>query len=266
MSSFRDPLTFGSTDEASSLMACLLVFLDNSWSCSHERSTLHSLTHVSVLLQDLEDLTQHLNAALATTEPSAGSFTLGDADPLSHNVDHPVAAQSPDPFDALASTSRQHPDMSYPTYGQLVTPQVVPQQQAQQAATYAADALSPTDDSTAVGGNQHQQQAAEAHGGVAVQQPSGTSSGLTTVPDSLDRLGSIPSPLIPAAAVKDLPLVITVSEPQRKEAAGVLGMKGWPASDATASCCIGHTLVACPAPDRCWHPTCLSDDGWLLKA
>eukprot|EP00878_Enallax_costatus_P015821 GHUV01016579.1.p1 GENE.GHUV01016579.1~~GHUV01016579.1.p1 ORF type:complete len:284 (+),score=85.93 GHUV01016579.1:312-1163(+) len=186
MSNFKDPLTFGSADE------------------------------------DLEDLTQHLDATLGA-EPSAGSFTLGDADPLSRGADHPATAQSPDPFDALASANKQQ-DMPYATYGQLVTPQVAPQL-SQSAASGAAEPL-PADGNSSASSSSQQQQASGPFSSIGVQQPSGVSSGLGlsgTV--NLDSVGSIPSPHLPQPVTKDLPLVVTVSEPQRKEAAGVLGMK-----------------------------------------
>lgn len=184
-------------------------------------------------MQDLEDLTQHLSATLVS-EPSAGGLTLGDADPLPRS-EHLAGGQPHDPFDALAAASKQQTDMPYATYGQLVTPQAIPQQQTAQEAAPTSDALSPSYNMMAGASSQQHQQAAEAVNRAAHQQPS---SGLSSVPDSLDRLASIPSPCMPDIAAKDLPLVVVVSEPQRREAAGVLGMKGGVQDDHQTCCSV----------------------------
>lgn len=205
-------------------------FLDSS--CSNPGKVLPD--RICNGLQDLEDLTQHLDATLAA-DLSAGSFTLGDADPLSRGAGQPTAL-SPDPFDALASASKQQHDMPFATYGQLVTPQVNPQQLGQSAASGLAEPF-PADGASSTSSNSQQQQAAGPFSSTAYQQPTNISGPAVSGVEHLESLGSIPSPHLPQPVARDLPLVVTVSEPQRKEAAGVLGMKG------VRQHCVGQQLL-----------------------
>jgi hypothetical protein len=180
-------------------------------------------------VQDLEDLTQQLDATLGSVQPSAGSYTLGD-DPLSSSAH--LAGQN------------EH-DMSYPTYGQLVTPtRDLQQQQQQQAAasvgqaagvgdtassavtaeTGAPGTSSSMSDTRSSSSPLHAVQQAPQQ---AAAQPQPASAGYGAPPEPQDSMGSIPSPRAPLQQPGvDLPLVVSVSDPLRREAAGMLGMKG----------------------------------------
>jgi hypothetical protein len=182
-------------------------------------------------LQDLEDLTQQLDATLGSVQPSAGSYTLGD-DPLSSS--------------AHLTGPNEH-DMSYPTYGQLVTPtrdlQQQQQQQQQQAAASVGQAAGVSDtapssvaaetgapgtsssmsDTRSSSNPLHAVQQAPQP---AAAQPQPAAVGYGAPPEPQDSMGSIPSPRAPQQPGVDLPLVVSVSDPLRREAAGMLGMKG----------------------------------------
>eukprot|EP00879_Flechtneria_rotunda_P002097 GHRR01002277.1.p1 GENE.GHRR01002277.1~~GHRR01002277.1.p1 ORF type:complete len:327 (+),score=115.19 GHRR01002277.1:235-1215(+) len=179
MADVKDPLTFGAADE------------------------------------DLEDLTDHLDAALLSDPPAYSTIS-----PLSGTHDAALSNQA-DPFTALASASRHNaPDIPYTTYGQLVTPQHDHQhQQAQQIASGQPAAASTT---TAASSSSNQQPAG--HVGSNTQGAVGSNGGVP--PEPQYSMSSIPSPRFPAPAnAKDQPMYVTVSEPVRKEVPGVLGMK-----------------------------------------
>jgi hypothetical protein len=180
-------------------------------------------------LQDLEDLTQQLDATLGSVQPSAGSYTLGD-DPLSSS--------------AQLAGPNEH-DMSYPTYGQLVTPtRDLQQQQQQQAASPVGQAAGSSDaasqpvtaEPVAPGTSSS---TADAHSSssplhavlqapqAAAAQPQAAAAGYGAPPEPQDSMGSIPSPRPPPQHPGvDLPLVVSVSDPLRRDATGMLGMKG----------------------------------------
>jgi hypothetical protein len=181
-------------------------------------------------LQDLEDLTQQLDATLGSVQPSAGSYTLGD-DPLSSSAH-------------LAGPSEH--DMSYPTYGQLVTPTRDLQQQQQQAASAVGHAAGGSDaasssvaaepdapgTSSSMADARSSSSSSPLHAvqqapQPAAAQPQAAAAGYGAPPEPQDSMGSIPSPRAPAQQPGiDLPLVVSVSDPLRREAAGMLGMKG----------------------------------------
>lgn len=171
---------------------------------------------LDLFAQDLEDLTQHLDALMADTPPD--SFT--SAQPAGEVASNSAVAQPSDPFDTLASATRPVSNMPYATYGQLVTPQN-PQLQAQQVANVGQDASSDLHGS--LNSNSSQPSPADSSGLNIRQQPIRVENSPC---DTLDSMGSTPSPRIPEPTAKDAPLIITVCEPQRKEATGVLGMKG----------------------------------------
>ncbi|KAF6260469.1 hypothetical protein COO60DRAFT_892770 [Scenedesmus sp. NREL 46B-D3] len=130
--------------------------------------------------------------------------------------------------------------MSYPTYGQLVTPTRNVQQQQRQAASAAGPAA---DGRTAAGATaaepaapdtsiindgsissplpaqQHTFQAAAA-------QPQSIAAGCSPPAEPQDSMGGISSNHAPHQQPGfELPLVVSVSDPLRREAAGMLGMK-----------------------------------------
>lgn len=223
MTDFKDPLTFGAAE-----VSC--CFGRNA-QCA---SGVHILSMVRCLCtQNLEDLTEQLDATLGRVEQSAGSYTLGD-DPL-HSVDRAAAAaEAADPFDALAASSRQaEHDMPYTTYGQLVTPtgnlQQPQQQQLQQAPAVAPDSGPPGTAAAAQDSATAADSASSSQQGLgAAQQAVPLAPAAGAAPEAQDSLGSLPSPVGPHHAVptEELPLVVTVSDPLRREAAGVLGMTG----------------------------------------
>jgi hypothetical protein len=177
----------------------------------------------------LDDLTEQLDATLLA-DPYAGSYALGD--PLSSSGDGQTLSISQqqlhadDPFASLAAGA---------TYGQLVAPQVVTQPEdvhqkqvpgASQSAAIAPPAHAA--DANPLPSN-HELEPAAGHASSSSSSsflPGSSGDGLVEQPSG-SSISRIASPHWPAQApAKDLPLLISVSEPIRKEGAGMLGMKG----------------------------------------
>jgi len=128
-----------------------------------------------------------------------------------------------DPFASLAAGA---------TYGQLVSPQAVTQPEdvhqkqvpgASQSAAIAPPAYAA--DANPLPSN-HEPAAGHASSSSSSFLPGSSGDGLVEQPSG-SSISRIASPHWPAQApVKDLPLLISVSEPIRKEGAGMLGMKG----------------------------------------
>lgn len=159
-------------------------------------------------------------------------------------------AGASDPFASLAAEQKQ--DVATYTYGQLVTPQQAPTPPAQAAAVAAAAAPPVAKGMSEVPGSAAAAPAAAPaaaaqlqptmqpdpfaglHGGSSMlsssqadiqhhqqQQQLGGMQNLLSAEASTPRLLSPEPP-----ADRDLPLFITVSEPTKREATGMLGMKG----------------------------------------
>lgn len=235
-----DPLVFGDQDKVCSSVS---VFVTGHEACTLTRCHVAVLMHATaVALQDLADLADlSLDPALVD--------------------DHGQAAAS-DPFASLASETKQ--DGAY-TYGQLVTPPA-----PVQAAPSSSDATTATTSATAAAGMP------EAPGAVtpptaplqagqpdpfAGLQGSMLSSSQPDIqqaqqfsqqPGMQDLISadtSTPRLLSPEPpAIQDLPLYITVSEPTKREAAGMLGMKGMHSCLPKSRCSRDGSSVRCNLP------------------
>lgn len=181
-------------------------------------------------LQDLADLADLSLDPILTDEPA-----------------HTTAVT--DPFASLASEAKQDAGMPYATYGQLVTPQA-PAQAPAAPSTSSAAAASGADGPLAASAPAAVQdgsgfaatpaaaaQQADPFAGLAggsiqpgvqhIQQQTHQQPLPTAVHDLLSAEASTPRLLSPEPPInRDLPLVVVVSEPVKKEASGMLGMKG----------------------------------------
>lgn len=195
---------------------------------------------------------QHVNASHAHMQDLADLADLS-LDPAL--VDDPVsiAGGSADPFASLASEPKQDAGMPYATYGQLVTPQA-PAATAAVGSTAIGATTAATGSLLDTSGHAAAAAAApaappQAAGAVTDPFAGFNSSSVVTQPDMqqqqqhphqqqqqqhpgmqdlLSAEASTPRLLSPEPVVNrtDLPLFITVSEPIKKEATGMLGMKG----------------------------------------
>lgn len=216
-----DPLVFGEQDKVTS------VVVDKPAPLMQRQS--RPLAHVlapAPLLHDMQDLADLADLSL---DPAL--------------VDDPIqAVGGSDPFASLASEPKQ--DGAY-TYGQLVTPQAPPQATATApgsadvaagTSSHAAPAVS-TPDGAMFGASPLAPAQAPQADPFAGLQGSVLSSSQPDLQhshqqqpgmqDLLSAEASTPRMLTPEPPVNmDLPLFITVSEPLKREAAGMLGMKG----------------------------------------
>jgi hypothetical protein len=90
----------------------------------------------------------------------------------------------------------------------------------------AADAAPPGISNSTVNDDSSSPLDVQQQGRAAASQPQATAAGYSAPPEPQDSMGSIPSPHAPQQPGVELPLIVSVSDPLRKEATGMLGMKG----------------------------------------
>lgn len=171
-------------------------------------------------------------------------------------------AGASDPFASLASEPKQDAAMPYATYGQLVTPQAPAQAPAAPStstpasgtdvlAASAAAAAVPDGSGLAAPAAPAAQQADPLAGlqgssqpgvqPIQQQQPHLQQPLPAGVHDLLSAEASTPRLLSPEPPMhRDLPLLVTVSEPVKREATGMLGMKGGSSQHAASGGCWQH--------------------------
>lgn len=163
-------------------------------------------------------------------------------------------------------------DMSYPTYGQLVTPtrDLQHQQQATAAGQVAGGSAVSTEgpaetaapaasDSTVTDSSSNPLDAQQQGRQAAAAEPHATAAVYSAPPEPQDSMGSIPSPHAPQQPSVELPLVVSVSDPLRREAPGMLGMKGGRRGRSCCMRCLRKLLCQCIAA----HPAADSNACWV---